>query len=95
MSQAKKEVKASQPRRATRPGHCSRARPHRALASTLTGPGRPHKLTQLVGREGGRYTGEVVAGHPQGVGQLLVPCRSGSREYMIVYDGEWVQVLLC
>jgi hypothetical protein len=92
MTQARKEPRPTLPRRVIRRGVCTRAQDCDPLTSTFSRPGRARKYGHLVGKDGGRFTGELVAGHPEGLGQFFISRNLGSTEYTLVYDGEWVQV---
>lgn len=92
MSQALKAPKPALPRNIVRKDWCSRARDKHPLTSNLTGSGRAGKYGELAGREGGRYTGEVLAGRPHGLGQYFTPTAAGSTVYTLRYDGAWIQV---
>jgi hypothetical protein len=52
---------------------CSRARDKLKLSSRLVASATVGKYSELVGHSGGRYVGEAIAGHPQGVRALQPP----------------------
>lgn len=94
LAQACKAPAPALPRRVQRKEWCSRARDKVPLASGLAASGRGGRYDELIGSDGGRYVGDVLAGRPHGHGQYFVPLRkgSGSTEYLLKYDGEWAQV---
>jgi len=49
------------------------------------------KQGEVVGRGGGRYAGEVLAGRPHGVGSFFVPSSKPGEEMRLQYEGEWFQ----
>uniref|UniRef100_A0A061S1V4 MORN repeat-containing protein 3 n=1 Tax=Tetraselmis sp. GSL018 TaxID=582737 RepID=A0A061S1V4_9CHLO len=64
-------------------------RTSKALTESLKG--RAGKYGELVGKNGGHYCGEILAGRPHGNGQYFVPAGPSSRNYRLQYDGEWIQ----
>uniref|UniRef100_A0A7S1SKG0 MORN repeat-containing protein 3 n=1 Tax=Tetraselmis chuii TaxID=63592 RepID=A0A7S1SKG0_9CHLO len=64
-------------------------RTSKALGETLKG--RAGKYGELIGKNGGHYCGEILAGRPHGNGQYFVPAGPSARNYRLQYDGEWIQ----
>jgi hypothetical protein len=57
----------------------------------LCSAGRAGKYGELIGKNGGHYCGEILAGRPHGNGQYFVPAGPSARNYRLQYDGEWIQ----
>ena len=92
LAKATKTLVPTLPRRSTRKEWCSRARDKLPLSDTLASNGRAGKYGELVGKDGGRYMGDVLAGRPHGRGQYFVPIRQHCTDYALKYDGQWFQV---
>lgn len=59
-------------------------------SGSLAGRGMAGKTGELVGKNGARYVGELLAGRPSGQGQYWVPLGSAAQ-MRLQYDGSWEQ----
>lgn len=82
--------RANAPPNPTLPRQATRGmRTNKALSESLQG--RAGKYGELIGKNGGHYCGEILAGRPHGNGQYFVPASPMAKNYRLQYDGEWIQ----
>ncbi|KAG2498462.1 hypothetical protein HYH03_003716 [Edaphochlamys debaryana] len=91
MNRAASPPKPTLPRRSEPRSWNATTRERYPLTASLTGPGRAGKVGTLLGASGGRYEGEVLAGRPHGKGQYYIQKPGGAREWVLQYDGDWIQ----
>ncbi|GIL62825.1 hypothetical protein Vafri_16998 [Volvox africanus] len=91
MHRANSPPRPTLPRRSEPRSWKATARERIPLTSSLTGPGRAGKQGTLLGVSGGRYEGEVLAGRPHGRGQYFVRKEGSSKDWVLQYDGDWIQ----
>lgn len=91
MAKARQAPRPILAQRTERKDWCSKSREKLRLESRLVNSDTNGKYAELIGHDGGRYVGETIGGKPYGHGQYYAPAAGSGTNYILQYDGQWLQ----